>query len=70
VGHEINEKGMKFSEEKIRKVIDFAVPITPKQLQGFLGLANYFRDHIDSFSIKGKPLYDVLITYNKTNHFV
>ena len=70
VGHEINEKGMKFSEEKIRKVIDFAVPITPKQLQGFLGLANYFRDHIESFSIKGRPLYEVLIEYNKTNHFV
>ena len=70
VGHEINEKGMTFSKEKIHKVIVFAVPITPKQLQGFLGLANYFRDHIDSFSIKGRPLFEVLIHWNRTGQFI
>jgi transposase InsO family protein len=70
VGHEINEEGMKFSEEKIRKVIDFALPITSKQLQGFLGLANYFRDHIEGFSTRSTPLFQVLIHWNKTNRFI
>ena len=70
VGHEIDEKGMRFSEEKIRKVIDFAVPITPKQLKAFLGLANYFRDHIEGFSIRGAPLFQVLIHWNQTNQFI
>eukprot|EP01034_Spumella_vulgaris_P027008 gene27008-33665_t len=45
VGHVISFEGVTFSDEKRVKVLDFPLPSTQKDLQAFLGLVNYFRDH-------------------------
>jgi len=60
VGHVIDHEGLFMSEAKIRKVLDFPKPSTVKELQSFLGLANYFRDHIDKHSIVTAPLYAMI----------
>ena len=44
VGHVVSHDGLTMSEEKKAKVLDFPIPDTTKQLRGFLGLVNYFRD--------------------------
>jgi hypothetical protein len=50
VGHTISKEGVTFSPEKIAKVIDFPRPTTQKELKSFIGLANYFREHVKGHS--------------------
>jgi hypothetical protein len=68
VGHVVDEHGMSFSEEKILRVLDFQKPTTYKELKSFLGLANYFRDHIRNHSILAQPLQNMIPNYTKKSH--
>jgi hypothetical protein len=45
--------------------LDFALPAKKKQLKSFLGLVNYFRDHVQGLSHKVKPLNEIMIPYKK-----
>ncbi|MBX9692121.1 MAG: hypothetical protein K2Z81_07040, partial [Cyanobacteria bacterium] len=67
VGHLITRHGVKFSPEKIRKVFDFELPTTAKQLRSFLGLANYFHSHVKDYSSIVQPLH-ALLTNTKKAH--
>jgi hypothetical protein len=62
VGHEIDESGVNFSVKQIDKVIRFSLPSTVRKLQSFLGLLNYFRDHISDYSTLTHSLYDIVAT--------
>jgi len=66
VGHVISYEGITFSDEKRVKVLDFPLPNTQKDLQAFLGLVNYFRDHVPDMTGLVKPLR-VLIDSKKKN---
>ncbi len=61
VGHVLKTDGICFSTEKRIKVLDFALPAKQKQLKSFLGLVNYFRDHVQGLSHKVKPLNEIMI---------
>ena len=63
VGHVIDQYGITMSEEKINKVMDFPLPKVGKQLKQFLGLANYFRDHIQNYSSLSHPLDKLVCNY-------
>ena len=65
VGHLINYLGMHFSEEKLNKVLHFDRPHTQAGMKSFLGLINYFRDHVEHFAGITKPLNDQLLNYTK-----
>ena len=61
VGRVINEHGTTMRNETITKVLDFPLPIYFKQLRGFIGLVNYFRDHVyANHSAVVKPLQKLL----------
>ena len=60
VGHVIDKEGRQISSDKIEKVLKFSKPTTIKELRSFLGLVNYFRDHIDHHSDRVRPLFDLL----------
>jgi hypothetical protein len=60
VGHVIDKEGLHMSEAKIRRVLDFPKPSNVRELQSFLGLTNYFRDHIHNHSIVTAPLYRMI----------
>jgi transposase InsO family protein len=62
LGHTINNKGSTFSREKLQGVLDFKLPTTSTQLQSFLGLSNYFRDHVRDVAEMERPLRDLLKT--------
>jgi len=64
VGHVINKDGITFSREKLQKVIDVPLPETCKQLRSFVGLANYFRDHVENHSSRIEPLIRLLVKYD------
>jgi transposase InsO family protein len=63
LGHTINDKGSTFSKEKLQGVLDFKLPTTTVQLQSFLGLVNYFRDHVKNVAELERPLRNMLKAY-------
>jgi hypothetical protein len=68
VGHVIDSEGLTMSEEKIRNVLEFEQPRTGKEMKSFLGLANYFRDHIYNFATVAGPLYEMIRDYGKSRN--
>ena len=62
VGRVISHEGLTMTNKKINKVLDFPKPETAGQLYSFIGLLNYFRDHIENHSIHVKPLYELIPT--------
>jgi transposase InsO family protein len=64
-GHVLDRTGLSFSPQKIRTLLDFPIPQRKQQLKQFLGLANYFRDHIKNHSSHVAPLQRHLLSYTK-----
>jgi hypothetical protein len=56
VGHVVSATGTSFTEEKRLKVLKFPLPETQKNLLQFIGLANYFRDHVPNMTEMVQPL--------------
>ena len=56
LGHIVGVDGIKVDPAKIQVVKDFPVPRNLKELQQFLGLANYFRRFVQGYSARAKPL--------------
>ena len=65
VGHTISHEGVSFSKEKREKVLTFPLPERSKELMAFLGLVNYFRDHVPDMTNKVRQLRELLENYNK-----
>jgi hypothetical protein len=60
VGHLVSATGTSFTPEKRLKVLDFPQPTTQKVMLQFIGLANYFRDHVPNMTDMVKPLRDMI----------
>ena len=56
LGHIISAAGIAVDPEKVKAIIDWPLPTMLKQLQAFLGLANYFRRFIRGYSTLAAPL--------------
>jgi hypothetical protein len=68
VGHVITQKWMGMSDAKINKILDFPLPKKGKQLKSFLGLANYFREHIQNYASLSYPLHQLILDYDNVRH--
>ena len=55
VGHLVSATGTSFTPEKRLKVLDFPQPTTQKEMLQFIGLVNYFRDHVSNMTEMVKP---------------
>ena len=64
-GHVIDSSGLSFTEEKRAGVLAFPKPSTMHQLKSFIGLVNYFRDHVRNMSIELQPLQRLVDSYTK-----
>ena len=60
LGHQISEKGVTFSREKLQGVFNFERPKNIKSLQRFLGLINWFSTHVKHKALLVRPLYELL----------
>ena len=49
--------GIKMEKEKVKKVLDWLAPKCVKDVQKFLGLANYYCQFIQSFASIARPLH-------------
>ena len=56
----IGLEGIKMEEKKVKGVLDWLTPKCVKNVQKFLGLANYYYRFIKSFASIAKPLYDMV----------
>jgi hypothetical protein len=63
VGHTISAEGVEFSRDKLHKVVQVDRPKRAQELKAFLGLANYFREHVQGHSIIAQPLNEMLKNY-------
>ena len=54
----IGEDGVKMEKEKVQGVIEWPVPKNMKDVQKFLGLANYYRRFVKDFAKIAKPLHE------------
>src|SRR5438477_1544422 len=58
LGHIVNNEGLRPNPQLVQALVDFPRPKTLKELQSFLGLANYYRKFIANFSHIALPLTD------------
>jgi len=60
LGVVIGTDGIKMEEEKVKGVLDWLTPKCVKDVQKFLGLANYYRQFIEGFASIARPLHDMI----------
>jgi hypothetical protein len=60
LGHVLSEDGISVDPTKVQEVLDWKAPISVHEVQGFLGLAGYYRCFILDFSKIAKPMTRLL----------
>jgi len=55
----IGEDGVRMEKEKVQGVVEWPVPKSVKDVQKFLGLANYYRRFVKDFAKIAKPLHEM-----------
>ena len=60
LGHVIGSDGIRPNPALVKAIVEFPQPHTLKELQSFLGLANYYRKFIKNYSKIALPLTDAL----------
>jgi len=61
----IEENGFRMEKEKVQGVIKWLVPKSVKDVQKFLGLANYYRRFVKDFAKIARPLHEMMRKENK-----
>ena len=57
LGHRVSGEGVAPNPSKIQEVQRWATPADRKQLESFLGLANYYREYVKGFAEVAAPLH-------------
>ncbi len=65
LGHRISSDGIFMDPKKVSSILEWPAPSNVKQLQSFLGLANYYRRFIPGFAAITHPLNSLLKKYSK-----
>jgi len=60
LGVVIGLEGIKMEKEKVKGVLEWPTPKSVKDVQKFLGLANYYRRFIEGFATVARPLHDLV----------
>jgi uncharacterized membrane protein len=60
LGYVISDQGISMAEDKVKTILDWHSPKSVKDVQSFIGFANFYRRFIDGFSKICKPITDSL----------
>lgn len=63
MGHLLSAKGITFTRDRLDSVVAMPLPTHELGLKKFLGVANYFRDHIRNHSVLAAPLQKLVLDY-------
>jgi len=63
----IGPDGIRIKKKKVQGVVDWPVPKSIKNVQKFLGLANYYKWFVKDFTRVAKPLYEMMKKNTKWN---
>ena len=63
----LGEDEVRMKKEKVQEVIEWPVPKSMKDVQKFLGLANYYRRFVKDFATIAKPLHEMMRKDKKWN---
>ena len=56
VGYMVSPTGIGMDPAKIKSILEWPVPTSVKEVQAFLGFANFYRKFIDGYSSLATPL--------------
>ena len=59
LGHVISREGISPQPRKIQSVVEWPRPTSVKEVQQFMGLANYYRRHVSNFAEFAAPLTSI-----------
>ena len=59
LGHIINGSEVRMDPDKLKTISEWPIPTKKKEVQSFLGFANYYRRFIENYSQKVKPLTEL-----------
>ena len=59
LGHVVSAKGVKVAVDKVDTVSSWPTLTCVREVQGFLGLANFYRRFVKGFAVIAKPLTDL-----------
>ena len=59
LGHVLTPDGVQPNPENVEKILDWEAPKNVKQIQSYLGMANYYRRFIPNFSALSRPLVEL-----------
>ena len=65
VSHLVSHKGISFTKEKRQKIQNFERPRTHKEMLMYVGLVNYFHDHVRNMNDLLRPLRKMVERYDK-----
>ncbi|XP_055824227.1 uncharacterized mitochondrial protein AtMg00860-like [Solanum dulcamara] len=60
LGHVISQGNLRMDEAKVQAIKEWEAPTKVTKLRSFLGLANYYRRFISTYSAKSDPLTELL----------
>ena len=60
LGVVIGPEGIKIEKGKVKGVLEWPTPKCVKDIQKFLGLANYYHRFIEGFTMVARPLHDTI----------
>ena len=59
LGHQVGSEWITVNDDNLDKIRNAKRPTTKKEVRSFLGLVNYYREHIPSFATIAAPLSDL-----------
>ena len=59
LGHTITPSGVKPNNEKVKAVQEYPQPKSAQEIKAFLGLVNFYRNHIQNLGVLIKPLTEL-----------
>jgi hypothetical protein len=59
LGHVLSAKGIRPAPDNVEKILNWEPPKTVKEVQSFLGMANYYRRFIKDYSSIARPLINL-----------
>lgn len=60
LGYTLSEHGLAIDSSKVRSVLDYAVPKTPRDVRRFIGMVSFYKQFISRFSDLTAPITDLL----------